>query len=282
MEAIPPNQEQSQTSNNTGRSQASNGAWNLHALAFLEVGIFELFFVSIVLALLFGILNYFNILPVSSVFPKYFSFLPRREVSSGTSRQKFTIPKTTPIPTPNPTSVSKTLSSSEKEIATKISQDLINKFIKPEYQSTITLEEKSLIIDNKPQPFPYYSASWQKASVSASLVLQYDFITRNTTNVDINLDTPTIKDTVTASSAGNIAEKYVVLPLDTQFTCDNPTSLGVVQCSSMVVIRQDKSKIGFSLTASPKEAPLGAKNSIFICQTFPSSNRYSWSSCLHP
>jgi len=46
-------------------------------LAFLEIGLFEVFFVTIVLFLLFGILNYFNVLSVSDVFPKQLGWLPR-------------------------------------------------------------------------------------------------------------------------------------------------------------------------------------------------------------
>jgi len=60
----------------------------LHALAFLKVGVFEIGFVIIVLLLLFGILNYFNILSVSDVLPKQLGWLPRKEVPNGTSQAK--------------------------------------------------------------------------------------------------------------------------------------------------------------------------------------------------
>ena len=51
----------------------------LGALAFLEVGIFEIFFVGVVLILLFGTLNYFNILSLSALYPQL-SFLPQKKV----------------------------------------------------------------------------------------------------------------------------------------------------------------------------------------------------------
>jgi hypothetical protein len=50
----------------------------LTKLAFWEVGLFEIFFAGIVLILLFGILNYFNILSVSDVFPKQLGWLPKQ------------------------------------------------------------------------------------------------------------------------------------------------------------------------------------------------------------
>ena len=52
----------------------------LGALAFLEVGIFEIFFVGVVLILLFGTLNYFNILSLSALYPQL-GFLPQNQVS---------------------------------------------------------------------------------------------------------------------------------------------------------------------------------------------------------
>ncbi len=69
MEEYPP------AINNEPTNQKPN---RLHALAFLEVGLFEIGFVGVVLFLLFGVLNYFNILSISDVFPKYLSFLPRQ------------------------------------------------------------------------------------------------------------------------------------------------------------------------------------------------------------
>lgn len=47
-------------------------------LAFLEVGVLEVFFVIVGLLIIFGVLNYFNILPISQSFP-FLSFLPKQE-----------------------------------------------------------------------------------------------------------------------------------------------------------------------------------------------------------
>ena len=49
--------------------------------------LFEILFVILVLVLVFGILNYFNILRLSEIFPNYLGFLPRKEVPTGTSQQ---------------------------------------------------------------------------------------------------------------------------------------------------------------------------------------------------
>lgn len=74
----------------------------LTALAFLEVGIFEIGLVAIVLILLFSALNYFNILPVSDVLPQYFGWLPKKHTQTKLTspNQILQTPKTiTIIPT---------------------------------------------------------------------------------------------------------------------------------------------------------------------------------------
>jgi len=49
-----------------------------NGLLFLEVGLIEVFSVIIILFLIFGALNYFNVLPISESFP-FLSFLPQRQ-----------------------------------------------------------------------------------------------------------------------------------------------------------------------------------------------------------
>ncbi|MCL5019037.1 MAG: hypothetical protein M1426_00965 [Patescibacteria group bacterium] len=47
-------------------------------LAFLEVGLFEISFVLIIIIVLFGTLNYFNILSLSALYPNQLGFLPHQ------------------------------------------------------------------------------------------------------------------------------------------------------------------------------------------------------------
>ena len=76
----------------------------LKALVFLEIGIFEFVFVAVVLFLLFGTLNYFNILAVSDVFPKQLGSLPKQTKIA--SQEETLQPKNFSAvskPTPTPT-----------------------------------------------------------------------------------------------------------------------------------------------------------------------------------
>lgn len=48
---------------------------------------FGILFIVIVIIFFIGILNYFNILPLSKLLPNYLGFLPQRDVPTGTSQQ---------------------------------------------------------------------------------------------------------------------------------------------------------------------------------------------------
>lgn len=61
--------------------------------------LFEIIFVLIALILVFGTLNYFNILKLSEIFPNYLGWLPHKEVPTGTSQ----LNNVTIVPTIKPT-----------------------------------------------------------------------------------------------------------------------------------------------------------------------------------
>lgn len=63
---------------NPSLNATANKQNKLKALALWEVGIFELSFVILGFLIIFGIINYFNVLPVTQTFP-FFSFLPRQQ-----------------------------------------------------------------------------------------------------------------------------------------------------------------------------------------------------------
>ncbi len=63
--------------------------------AALEVGLFEISFVLIIIIVLFGLLNYFNILSLSTLYPNQLGFLPHQPLTANT-QQKQTVPTPTP------------------------------------------------------------------------------------------------------------------------------------------------------------------------------------------
>ena len=69
----------------------------LKALAFLQVVLSEIVFVAVVLVLLFSTLNYFNILPISTLWPNQLGWLPHKQYSNVAMKQ-FNNARITPIP----------------------------------------------------------------------------------------------------------------------------------------------------------------------------------------
>lgn len=67
-------------------------------LAFFEVGLFEASFVLIIIIVLFGLLNYFNILSLSKLYPNTFGFLPHKVTSSNLNKPNTTVPMSTKNP----------------------------------------------------------------------------------------------------------------------------------------------------------------------------------------
>lgn len=77
-----PNQQTSQTPmKSQGVEDQQQKKTSPKSLALLKVGMIEIFFFGIVIILFFGLLNYFNILPLSKIFPNQLGFLPQRQQS---------------------------------------------------------------------------------------------------------------------------------------------------------------------------------------------------------
>ena len=72
---------------------------SLKTFVLLKVGVIEALFVGITLILLFGILNYFNILPISKIFPNQLGFLPHKQ--SQQSQQLSNVAMKQSLPSPN-------------------------------------------------------------------------------------------------------------------------------------------------------------------------------------
>lgn len=129
-------------------------------LAFLEIGLFEVVFVVVVLLLLFGTLNYFNILSVSSVFPNQFGWLPRQQT-------KVVI---NPSPTPS------NFTSSEFQYDTKKAETLLTEYIKSTIKPDLLPQkiEVKRNTDEKLDKIPYkFTSSFLSKNVAVSANFYY-------------------------------------------------------------------------------------------------------------
>lgn len=158
MEKYPP------VANNTPSNPKPN---RLHALAFLEIGLIEFGFVIIVLLLLFGILNYFNILSVSSVFPNQLGWLPRQQIKLASQGET--------LQTPSQTNSSPSTFSYDTAKAKKLLTDYIKDTIKPQFIPSKIEVKQSLSFDGKITNTKYEFGS-KFTSPTASFFVGFGYI----------------------------------------------------------------------------------------------------------
>ncbi|MCL4353338.1 hypothetical protein M1615_02580 [Patescibacteria group bacterium] len=72
----------SQVYNSSFPSPAGNAKEKLKGLALFKIGFMEIFFVVLVLLIFFGILNFFNILSLSELYPSQLGWLPHLPTTS--------------------------------------------------------------------------------------------------------------------------------------------------------------------------------------------------------
>ncbi|MBI2613181.1 MAG: hypothetical protein HYW62_00165 [Candidatus Levybacteria bacterium] len=182
----------------------------LHALAFLEIGLFEIGFVAVVLFLLFGVLNYFNILPVSDAFPKYLGWLPRQQTklaSQGETLQTKNNPLDySPVSKPTPQD---TFQYDVKKADTLLTQYLKDN-IKPEFLPSKIEIKQGLSIDGRTENIKYeFGSQFSSNTDSFSANFHYRENTNDPNDFTIFIQLGNTQEgTLTPSIANSIASSY--------------------------------------------------------------------------
>lgn len=215
-------------------------------------------FVVVALILLFGILNYFNILSISDVFPKYFSWLPRQRVS--------VLPQ--PI-TQSSTGIKTT--SSVPDFAKKDLTNFADSVIVPSSISTSLLEKNTYITDNNNT---YATTTWNINGNEFKPTIKYG--AKNALiDKQLLLSLSAALPILDASIAPSIAEQYLTVTPQTSFSCVTlPISLKTMLCESFWQ-DTDGTKKGIDII-SPI---VGNKAQVFYCERTPQSPDYAWQSC---
>lgn len=178
----------------------------LTALAFLRVGILEIGFVIIVLLLIFGTLNYFNILYVSDAFPKYLGWLPRqtKTVPQGEALQNYS-----PVSSPTPQGL---FQYDAKKAETLLAQYIKNE-IKPELLLTAPDIEQGLEHGRQTDVKYQFGSNFiiNNATISANFHFKENATQQNDSNIFITLEIPTISK-ATTSLANSLLSAYFANP----------------------------------------------------------------------
>lgn len=224
-----------------------------------------------IIAIVFIALNYFNILSLSELYPKYLSSLPRQQ-STQTTTKPINIQQ-------NKSSSAGDLSTTDIKTLNNITQAFIDNLLFPLYQTRIDLKRSVLKSGQTSLPLYAASYSWQAGNVSSQLSISYD-TDKEPLNIDLSMTVPHTKDLVSSSSAIQVLSPYILVSTNFQWSCKTFPATGGRQCNSME-IKEDKSKMGVTFRANSNESPSNTTDLINICQIFPNSSRYSWSTCLH-
>jgi len=253
----------------------------LHALAFLEIGLFEIGFVAVILLLLFGVLNYFNILSVSEVFPKQLGWLPRKEVSSGTSQTKLAsqgeaLRGSGEKTAPSPANFTPTTFQYDTEKAKTLLTQYIKDTIKPSLLPA-NIEIKQATINSKIENSSLFFASFNIQNASTAAVFRYDKTVNSTNSLSLSLNLKNLSQfTDTTTLANFLLSTYFSTPL----ILSDPNCRMVsesVFCENFQTTSDGKKGYGMTIIGTPPKSI----NNIFTCLIPKESADYaSAKSCI--
>ncbi len=243
----------------------------LKALALIEIGLFELGFVAIILLLFFGILNYFNILSVSDLFPHQLGWLPRREAPNGASHQKI---RQSTVATPTPSGFNYDVKKGKLLLTQYLTDNLNKQFL----QEKIDIKQ-GLSIDGRTENLQYQFGSYyeiDKNTISANFHFKESTNTSN--DFIIFIQPPNLKAaTATAELANNLTSLYFLKAYSPISNCSAKSTTSY--CESFKT--EESGKRGFGIVFAnngSKFTPI-----VFTC-FIPKDSKYylTQTSCITP
>ena len=231
-------------------------------LALVGVGIIEVLFVSLVIFILLAVLNYFNVLSISDLSPKYLGWLPRQVQNLGQNQ----ISVTPPSPTPNSFTPA-------PDFAINDTRNLINDMILPSFiPSDLKFEKQNV---ENPNEFVFYGTYWTTED-KEGFVSSVEYNTTNTIiDRQITIHIPPIKGVLDPSVSLELVKKYFKIIPSSSFKCiDLPTQNSSKFCEAFWI--DEDVKKGINLTS-----PVYGLNEtrIFYCEHHKGTPAYEWLSC---
>lgn len=234
----------------------------LHALAFLKVGIIEFFLVAIVLILLFGTLNYFNILSISGVFPKQLSWLPHQIIKQN--------------PVPSPVNYTSHVFQYDTAKAEKLLTQYIKDTIKPEFLPAKIEIKQGLSQDGKIENSQHQFGSFSRTKeyiLSTNFSYEEDKNLPNGYGIIFQLSN-VAEATSTASLTNQLLSTYFKNP---NFISNCQTKGITSYCESFQTLNDGKRGYGITFTSQEEEPT----HIIFTCFVPKESKDYATrTSCI--
>ncbi|QQG43057.1 MAG: hypothetical protein HYW45_02490 [Candidatus Daviesbacteria bacterium] len=161
---------------------------------------------------------------------------------------------------------------------TKISQIFVNQYLTTPYQTQLNLK-KGVFKQNGeilelPSSFGY---RWQVGSVAVNFSNQWDSKKQVPLNLNLSLSISKATTSISNSTVATVVAKYVQFPSGLTWNCSSPDIAGIVECNTMKT-QPDETRFGASYIINAKQS---SEDFITICQFYPGSATYKWSTCLH-
>ena len=241
---------------------------HLKSLALLKIGLSEFIFVAILLVLFFAILNYFNILPISKIFPSQLGWLPQKEVPSGTSQQASNVtPPPTILPTPD-------LTQQARQTLMSFLPTILAPILIPE-PSQVTIEKEKNPLGKT------FISSWNvKESTVAAILITTD--NNNIAQLYLSFERP--QDTPpTAELASTITSELFSIKPKGKWGCKPLNNNTMTYCENFWE-EEDGTRRGLAVKGllPPQNTDLAKEQPevlLVFCEHGKESKIYSWKSC---
>ncbi len=262
----------------TENKQIGNRHGHLRKIALLEVGIIEVLFVIAAIVLFFALLNYFNIVSLSRLYPQQFGWLPHLPLAAENATQN----------SGNTVKSGRALHPNEPILkpSTPVAPDVIRKdmqsFAKQSLKPSLILPSFSI----KPSTGPNgtildpnrFNAFWSLPDGTfVNISARYG---QKATPQDRNalLALPQLIANISATSANIITDKYFIIKTKGTWDCSKQTvnKKEITRCLNLWTDKNVKKEIDviFLVTVAGKDS-----TSLSYCERYPDSFYYSWKSC---
>jgi hypothetical protein len=242
--------------------------------AVLEVGLFEISFVLIIIIVLFGVLNYFNILSLSTLYPNQLGFLPHQQTANKQSpNASRSTPKPKVIPKPSPTFPGYNWKYAQTTLEKFLRDNIYTEFLPVQIQGK---QGQIAAADQTGMEYEY-GARWVTNNNDFVVgFFNYGLKTNIESDVELLIQPQNIKDTIATDSLTKmLTKKYLKnVPDNAVFTCKTFSDNKTTYCGNMYDTPLGKK--GYGLGISPKH------NLVLVISCFvPKNGIYydKWTSC---
>ena len=227
---------------------------------------FEIIFIPIVLVLLLGILNYFNVLKLSRLFPNQLNFLPH--ISYEEPQNQKVPPARQSFPTFSPNSATFAYDTSK---ANSLLSNYLRDKIKSDYLPSKIEVKHKLIASNKQEGTDYeFGSNWTIDNVFFQSNFHYEPDTNNPRDMQFSIQLQNIKETsASASLTKALSDTYLKTASEsTNFVCGiSKNTISFCENFQTTVLGKE----GFGLIIA-KAQP---NNTVFVFSCFiPKDSKY--------